>query len=741
MVMKHKTSHIQETNNRKFITDKEKEIVENIAQYNSSNHTFNKSINLNNTKNLIIPRINIEGETYQNILDMGTGINYHTYNVVNNEVAKVYSDNDFIVIKNKTRTDSILLWINSGNIVELIKPSTDYTLILDYYSNKEITKITTQLMGHDVRNHNSASVSTNVNKRTGRVFINIRTNENIDKTNPSKACIYINAAVKNLAVDDFFYFGNAKLFKGRYTESDYHPYGRIHGITGVGDKSRNLFNPKLIKRNSLNINDGAIGEQNNEYIISDFIPVVGGAQYLLYDELGEYASSRYIIEYDTNKNFIKSTNIKYSVFFNSKRTQLRNNTAYVIIRFWSADKYNGLNSISPNFSPCMNIMFRKDSYEPSMFEPYYEDYKISIRTRGSNIFDATNLVTGNIRGTNTSTWWLHDANHEQLTGETINQSYPRFVSGKRLIKIKANTRYVVKRDVNFNNLNIKVEKIMFFDENKRCVCGDIDAYSQFGAYSPNFSFTTHNNAVYMRLVFFTSEEVSLSPSDVEKCNFTISEIETSESYKGDECDIYLDRPLMKIPQGSKDEIKDGYLIRRVGKLVLNGSESWILRGPTNFVELRLTDCKEGSKLLCDSLIVRDDVNPDKVSQNSDNIGVMATLDGSIRIRHRVDIETVDEVKEWLKNNNVTLYYELKTPIITKINQSGLTVYDNFTELYTDNNLASSKQFTLPGNMNSRLSTNKDRLMSLKERMSKIEQISLTSVLNVIDLKGGDDNEI
>ena len=247
MIFKHKTTDIQETNNKKFLNDDEKNIVQNINRYNSSNHSFTKSIQLRDTKKLTVPRINIEGECYQNLLDMGTGISYMTYSLASGEVEEVYKNRDFIMIKNKTRTNSILVWINVGNILDIIKPSTKYTLVLDFYGEKDISAISTRIMGHDMQNINSSQKNTQVNMKTGRLFIPITTLSTIDKTNPQMACIYMQAHIVNLAEGDRFYFGNARLFQGTITEEQYRSNGRITGITGVGDKSRNLFNPKLAR--------------------------------------------------------------------------------------------------------------------------------------------------------------------------------------------------------------------------------------------------------------------------------------------------------------------------------------------------------------------------------------------------------------------------------------------------------------------------------------------------------------
>lgn len=749
MTYKHKTSDIQETNNRKFLTDDERVIVENINRYNSSNHSFDKSIQLRNSKKVTIPRINIEGECYQNILDMGNGISYSTYSISNGEVELIHKNKDFIWFKNIKRDDAVLVWINPGNILDFIKPSTNYTLVLDFYSDKTIKRTYTKIMGHDMQNVNSNAVDMAINKKSGRLFIPITTLSTIDKSNPKMACIYNQFAVDNLSEGDDFYFGNVRLFEGNITENNYKSNGRINGITGIGDKCRNLFNPKTARRLCININDGTVWDNDDSYIVSEFIKVEGGEQYLLYDELDDYVSSRYILEYDGDKNFIRSTRLEVPKPVNFIRFTLDPNTSFVIVRFWSKDRDNGYAEIRKQFSPYRNIMFRKDDDEVCSFEPYYEGYKISIHSISSNIFDPSNLVSGNLKG-----HYDYFKTSDRFQGEILNnRDFYNMVCSKNLIRIKPNTTYQIKRTTDYSGLDIKVEKIMFYDENKRSVCGFADNYGLINVQNHNFRFTTHNNVLYMRLVFYvaTDKNVVLSPSDIEKCGFIISEVDTNEEYRSDSCDIYLDYPLLKLPDDTKDEIKDGYLIRRIGKVVLNGNEKWVASGFGNqddtmaFALILTQKCfgKFGKigvmcldfkslPLTSDDLLIDTEVFMDESTSNNK---VLMRVN-----RSRLETQDLNGFKKWLSQNPTTVYYELETPIITKINQNGLSTFDNYAEVYTDTNLSSSKHFTLPGNLNSKISANKERLFSLRERINKLEEISLTSVINTIDIKEGKFNE-
>lgn len=748
MTFKHKANEIQETHDKKFLNQNEKNIVENIQRYTSSNHSFTKSINIRNTSKLPIPRINIGGECYQNLLDVGSNTLYSTYPTATGEIETTFSTKDFITFKVKKPVSLAFLWINAGMLVDVLKPSTVYTLVLDYYSNKEIKEIDTRFLGHNVKNPNSDITKTVIRKKSGRAFINIQTYPTINKTNASMACIYNYIYVDNIEVGDFFYFGNARLFEGVVTEDTYKSNGKVSRITGVGDKSRNLFNPNTIKKRALDVNTGAIGGSHESYILSDYIPVSGGQRYVLYDELQDAASSRYIVEYNANKSFIKSSKIEFHKYGNQKHITLDSNTSYIVIRFWCPDKDHGLSQVRQQFSPYKNIMFRRDYYEPTVFEPFYEGYKISLQSNNPNLFDPNNLVIGNIRSHSAHGYHISDT----VQGDIAPDSSYGLVCNKNLIRIKPNTKYNVRRGVDYADLNICVEKIDFYDENGISVCGTVDVYGGSLYNSSNFNFTTHNNVMYMRMSFKsfkTNAVISLTPSDVQNCNFTISEYDNvTDNYESDTLDIYLDEPLLKLPNGTKDEIKDGYLIRRIGKIIFDGDENFTSNTYYhNDLSIRfdyfLNDLNSSqNELICNNINVFHDGcdNPE-----TENFYVAGHL-GRDRIvivvpKSKLTSSDLTGFRQWLSKNPVTVYYERTTPIITKLNTKSLSTFNGHTEIRSNNNLGSTTQFTLPGNLNSRIDISKNRLFSLKQRIDNLEQISLTSILNVVDIKESEkDNE-
>lgn len=151
-----------------------------------------------------------------------------------------------------------------------------------------------------------------------------------------------------------------------------------------------------------------------------------------------------------------------------------------------------------------------------------------------------------------------------------------------------------------------------------------------------------------------------------------------EPYYKKKISFNIGEPLRSLPNGVCDEItRDGKLIRRVGKAVLDGSRRWNL-GTTS------SGWKYGDTLPFYHY-------PDKADINEKNNGysltdrfqtsIGATIIGSdvesfslghsnyITIRLNKSRLTTEDAKgfiKWLQQNPTTVYYELETPTITPI---------------------------------------------------------------------------
>ena len=159
-------------------------------------------------------------------------------------------------------------------------------------------------------------------------------------------------------------------------------------------------------------------------------------------------------------------------------------------------------------------------------------------------------------------------------------------------------------------------------------------------------------------------------------------------------------------RGLPNLVGDTDLLKKVGKVVLNGSEAWtsVAQSSANtdyyYCYTPLLDTlASGSlsnnlKLLCDKLYaVVELLTGNVVSQES--IAIVGTSN-KLRImilKSRVDsmagATLADKFKAWLSTNNVTVYYELATPVDITITKPQIPTYDGINYITTTNNVKPS----------------------------------------------------
>lgn len=126
----------------------------------------------------------------------------------------------------------------------------------------------------------------------------------------------------------------------------------------------------------------------------------------------------------------------------------------------------------------------------------------------------------------------------------------------------------------------------------------------------------------------------------------------------------LDAPLRCLPNGVKDEIKDGVLVRRCGEIILDGSEEW--KEPSSdkpteesgFVRFYspITGSKKSSYCLCDKFKYETGA-----TVASEKIYITATPNVSITVP-KSKIANIEALKVWLQTNPTKVIYELETPV-------------------------------------------------------------------------------
>lgn len=147
--------------------------------------------------------------------------------------------------------------------------------------------------------------------------------------------------------------------------------------------------------------------------------------------------------------------------------------------------------------------------------------------------------------------------------------------------------------------------------------------------------------------------------------------------------------LRGLPNGVCDtyNTKTKEYTQRIGEVVLDGGEAWVIsfsnqEGRTPFAEMILHGANSNKMPICDKLIVNN------IYSANTNLGCSIELDSSTNLRHLLRIrtqeivngQTLEEFKQWLSQNPITVQYELTTPIITKIDLPSLKAYNTVTHL-------------------------------------------------------------
>ena len=222
--------------------------------------------------------------------------------------------------------------------------------------------------------------------------------------------------------------------------------------------------------------------------------------------------------------------------------------------------------------------------------------------------------------------------------------------------------------------------------------------------------------------------------------------------------LTIDGGLKSLPNGTSDTIEqraDGvYLVQRVCKVVLNGSEtwtksSWTMTNTFKFdfeigLVAKLFDTNATNQILCDTFKV--------VSRNSlDNVenrefesicpsnSRSRTLSITISKTKLNNTNTTGAFKQWLSNNPVTAYYELETPVETKlnINNLDLEVYKDTTYIKTDNALQPTLSFKVPSNIGGIIQANSQNINELYKLIDELiipQLINNSADIEVLKLK-------
>lgn len=235
-----------------------------------------------------------------------------------------------------------------------------------------------------------------------------------------------------------------------------------------------------------------------------------------------------------------------------------------------------------------------------------------------------------------------------------------------------------------------------------------------------------------RFIAMTSRISKIDEVQIEEISFT-----NYDRYQSYLKTVELDEPLRSLPNGVCDEIVDGKLIRKVGEVVFDGSESWKLwyesSNTIGFIYNHNSIMDKNwyssqMSLVCDRFIPKSGHNfneddSEAIAQWNTNNAIF------VRINKRA-LKTLDVsgFKQWLAENPVTVLYELSKPVITDINADlNVRTFDDKTHVTTEGLVKAELEFKAPANLRAVVNQVADRIT---EAEKIVDELLLPNIVEV-----------
>ena len=351
------------------------------------------------------------------------------------------------------------------------------------------------------------------------------------------------------------------------------------------------------------------------------------------------------------------------------------------------------------------------SNEPSPNPDYPQSIEtirnsVKIKQTGKNLFDSVNY--GNLG------FWNYNVG--QITTMTENErylsAYCRVVAGKTYTisrKIISN-RFAIAACNEIPNVNTTALVLAASNSAKSLTVTVPDNYNYLVLY-------LQNDGAYTD-VGLQIEEGSVATD--------------YEEYQSNEYTIDLQgNELVKLTDDTKDEItidKNGNvsLSKRIGKVVLNGTENWIFNeSGTNYIRFTLfindliNNQENNKKCVASDYFVSSSID-EAVTDSADANRICAVSNQRLLIKLVNDnVMNLDDFKAWLSENNVTCYYQLLN-VSETINLGQLTnfkTYEGVNHFFLEANIATNFEIRYAQDLKKVISKQQAEIDELKTLLS------------------------
>ena len=568
--------------------------------------------------------VGIKGVTYQNLYPQLNTKNYY------DKYGAVQFDRDIIKFTANGSYQNIFL----KKEALIVKPNTTYTLIIDILKNTIVNEQDDSMLLflETYKESNQLSyfnemIRLNKNDDIGRYKFIVTTKSDFSISSYATRCFLNNKATSGELWIKYC------ILEGDHTNNPNLP-SYFEGIVGVGDKSKNLFNPN---------NSAFVEKQGDKYVAT-----VSNAS-LNYDTLSLKPNTKYTVSAKFEKwlqlNIDGVVIASGSAINGVKWTFTTNNTG--VTKF-----YFGANSPSDIGCSFIEPIQLEEGSTATPYEPYYDGHKIEILSNGKNLWN----------GKMYSGWGGASPTMDELgCRDNVITDFIRVARNKNCFINKAGFAYAWLYDLNKNLIDAYHGNINAFDNG-----------------------VATKNADYIIL------GRSLGSSQINKEEYmdTIISYNKNDSFiesKSDKTQILLDEPLMRLPNGIHDEItRDGKLIRRVGKIVFDGTENWspynIDGNTTHFaISIPYIDKFNGglishiennnNKFMCDKALVTQTRKANLTSICSFYYGPENRY-----FMFNLPCSSLESAKNWLIENKPILYFPLPTPTIIELPAPCLRIF-------------------------------------------------------------------
>ena len=323
-----------------------------------------------------------------------------------------------------------------------------------------------------------------------------------------------------------------------------------------------------------------------------------------------------------------------------------------------------------------------------------EDNKLIILSKNRNIFNSEEFYND---------WKSKESNYiykEKVDGEDVF----KIMDGSSLWDKDRGYKVRVEKGKSYK-LSMKVKTIAGTTNNVILVRNGTKNVGGFHVWEEDYFYERYGIFVaeedyiyicsgYNRHIYFYIKDIQLTQQPY---------CDTFIPHQSHKTEILLNEPLRSIPSGVCDEIVGNQTIRRVGRIILDGTENWNVhpyekegflnvwvdpfKKPENMIIFGSTNCERYLK--CNILNIK---NNRDLFEELISIHYQPTVKWCYISVSKERMSDINEFKKWLSENHIEILYELAEPIIEELpNSITLQGFDD-TTMYIENSITPIVQY-------------------------------------------------